>query len=163
MATLNEMKEVLKEHLEQNGTLNEIRSKMRAEIFNTLNNQPKKQDQLTNQNLIINELIREYLVYNNYNYTNSVLIPEANQPARPLERQFIASQLNVVDDTETRKLPLLYSIVFGIKVMAEEGRYDNDDGYSNSGQPGNRGDGYGTIFEVKKDYDGMSLKKGPYE
>lgn len=61
MATLNEMKEVLKEHLENNGTLNEVRSKMRAEIFNTLNNKPKNPPKLSNQNLIINELIREYL------------------------------------------------------------------------------------------------------
>ena len=109
MATLNEMKEVLKEHLEKNGTLNEIRSKMRSEIFNTLNNQPKKVTQLSNQNLIINELIREYLVFNNYNYTNNVLIPEANQPSKPLERDFLSSQLNIVEDQESKQLPLLYS------------------------------------------------------
>ena len=109
MATLNEMKEVLKEHLEKNGTLNELRSKMRSEIFNTLNNQPKKVTQLSNQNLIINELIREYLLFNNYNYTNNVLIPEANQPAKPLDRDFLSSQLNIVEDQESRQLPLLYS------------------------------------------------------
>ena len=113
-ATLTDMKEVLKEHLEKNGTLNEIRSKMRAEIFNTLNNQPKNTNQLSEQNLIINELIREYLVYNNYNYTNSVLIPEASQPAEPLDRNFIANRLNIKQDTQTQQLPLLYSKVFGL-------------------------------------------------
>lgn len=102
MATLNEMKEVLKEHLEKNGTLNEVRSKMRSEIFNTLNNKPKNQTKLSNQNLLINELIREYLQFNNYNYTSSVLIPESGQPAKPLERGFIANQLNVVEDSQSR-------------------------------------------------------------
>lgn len=109
MATLNEMKEVLKEHLEKNGSLNEIRSKLRSEIFNTLNNDAKPQQGLSNQNLIINELIREYLVFNNYNYTNSVMIPEAGQPEKPLDRQIVSSQLNIAESSESRQLPLLYS------------------------------------------------------
>lgn len=111
MTTINEMKEVLKEHLEKNGSLNEIRSKMRSEIFNTLNNGQKPQQSLSNQNLIINELIREYLAFNNYNYTNSVLIPEAGQPEKPLERSIISNQLNIAESSESRQLPLLYSIV----------------------------------------------------
>jgi lisH domain-containing protein FOPNL len=110
MTTLNEMKEVLKEHLEKNGTLNEIRSKLRSDIFNTLNNSGKNQQGLSNQNLIINELIREYLAFNNYNYTNSVLIPEAGQPEKPLDRKIVSSQLNLVESAETRQIPLLYSI-----------------------------------------------------
>lgn len=109
MTTINEMKEVLKEHLEKNGSLNEIRSKLRSEIFNTLNNGQKPQQGLSNQNLIINELIREYLAFNNYNYTNSVLIPEAGQPEKPLERTIIANQLNIAESSESRQLPLLYS------------------------------------------------------
>jgi lisH domain-containing protein FOPNL len=110
MTTLNEMKEVLKEHLEKTGTLNEIRSKLRSDIFNTLNNNGKNQQSLSNQNLIINELIREYLAFNNYNYTNSVLIPEAGQPEKPLDRKIVSSQLNLVESAETRQIPLLYSI-----------------------------------------------------
>jgi lisH domain-containing protein FOPNL len=109
MATLNEMKEVLKEHLEKNGALNEIRSKLRSEVFNTLNNGQKNHQSLSNQNLIINELIREYLSFNNYNYTNSVLIPEAGQPEKPLDRNIVANQLNIAESSESRQLPLLYS------------------------------------------------------
>lgn len=156
MATLNEMKEVLKEHLEENGTLNEIRSKMRSEIFSTLNNQPKKPKNLSNQNLIINELIRDYLVYNNYTYTNSVLIPEANQPAKPVDRDFISSQLNVVEDSESRKLPLLYSIVFGLKTLAEGYDEDIDPEEKRHGQ---RGKYYEDIFSVDQP-GGMTFKKG---
>ena len=90
MATINEMKEVLKEHLEQNGTLNEVRAKMRSEIFNTLNNKKKSAGTPSNNNLIVNELIREYLAFNNYNYSNSVFVPETGQPGQPLDREFVA-------------------------------------------------------------------------
>ena len=41
MATINELKDVLKESLEEKGVLQEIRAKIRAEIFNTLNDKPK--------------------------------------------------------------------------------------------------------------------------
>ena len=40
MTSVDELKEVLKEHLEQEGTLNEIRSSLRAAIFNSLNDKP---------------------------------------------------------------------------------------------------------------------------
>lgn len=120
MTTLNEMKEVLKEQLEKNGSLNEIRAKLMSEIFNSLNNNPKQGQNLSNQNLLINELIREYLVFNNYNYTNSVLVSEAGQPARPVDRSIVASQLNLMESSESRQLPLLYSVVFGLKSRAEE-------------------------------------------
>ena len=109
MATINELKEVQKEHLEGTGTLNEIRSRMRAEIFNTLNNKNTEKPQLSKQNLIINELIREYLIFNNYNYSNAVFVPESGQPDKKLEREFLSKQLNIVEDTQSRQLPLLYS------------------------------------------------------
>ena len=37
-----------------------------------LQNAPKPQ--LCRENFLINELIREYLIYNQYNYTHSVLV-----------------------------------------------------------------------------------------
>lgn len=44
----------------------------------------------SNENLLINELIREYLIFNGYRETLSVFLPEAGQPAvRPFDRQFL--------------------------------------------------------------------------
>lgn len=40
MASINELKEVLKETLEERGVLSQVRAKIRAEIFNTLNDNP---------------------------------------------------------------------------------------------------------------------------
>lgn len=109
MTTMNEMKDVLKEQLEKDGSLNEVRAKLRSHLFNTLNNNQKSKQNLSNQDLIMGELIREYLTFRNLNYANSVMIPEAGLPERPLDRGIIANQLNVEESSETRQLPLLYS------------------------------------------------------
>ena len=46
---------------------------------------------MSHENLIINELIREYLDYNQYKHTLSVLLPETGQPAERIERSFSES------------------------------------------------------------------------
>ena len=81
MASLDDLKNVLRETLESKGVLGEIRAKIRAEIFTALDadtgaGKPK----LSNENLIINEMIREYLEYNKYYNTLSVLMSESGQP-----------------------------------------------------------------------------------
>ena len=77
MASINELKEVLKDTLEEKGVLAEVRAKIRAEIFNALNDKPVTKPKLPNENLLINELIREYLIFNNYHHSLSVFLPES--------------------------------------------------------------------------------------
>lgn len=97
MANMNDLKDALTETLEGTGVLNEIRTIMRAAIYNSIENDDKPKPRLPDENLIINELIREYLIYNNYHYTNSVFIPETGQPKQPpFDRNFIAKELNVI-------------------------------------------------------------------
>ncbi len=117
MASINELKEVLKEHLEDKGILNEIRSSLRSEIFNALNDAPQKNPKLSKENILINDLIKEYFEFNNYNYSKSVFESECGNPAEKLNRDLIAHQLNVQENKDTRKLPLLYSLVLGKKSM----------------------------------------------
>ena len=91
MATVEELKEVLKDHLEEKGVLNEVRSQLRAQIFNSLNDTPhedKKNESM--ENILMNELIKEYLSFNNYNYTASVFETESGNFKEPLERDLIA-------------------------------------------------------------------------
>jgi lisH domain-containing protein FOPNL len=97
MASINELKEVLKETLEERGVLSQIRARIRAEIFSTLNDSPPNRPDLSNENLIINELIREYLAFNGYQHTLSVFLPESGQPqSPPFDRSYITKQLKVV-------------------------------------------------------------------
>lgn len=149
MATVEELKDVLKEHLEQNGVLNEIRSQIRAQIFNSLNDQPQQPPKSTQENLIINDLIKEYLQFNNYNYSSSVFESECGNPEERLDRGVLTNKLNVVENSQTKKLPLLYSLVFGQKTVyskpnfAEEPKRESESGKKEDYT-------YKSIFDVNK-------------
>ncbi|NXI44982.1 FOPNL protein, partial [Galbula dea] len=102
---------VLKDTLEKRGALGQIKARIRAEVFNALDDQTVPRPPLSHENLLINELIREYLEYNKYKYTASVLTSESGQPEVPLDRQFLAKELNIVEDTNGKSVPLLYGIL----------------------------------------------------
>ncbi|XP_064317908.1 centrosomal protein 20 isoform X5 [Phalacrocorax carbo] len=65
--------EILKDTLEKRGALGQIKARIRAEVFNALDDQSEPRPPLSHENLLINELIREYLEYNKYKYASSVL------------------------------------------------------------------------------------------
>ncbi|XP_074741585.1 centrosomal protein 20 isoform X1 [Strix uralensis] len=112
MATVAELKAVLKDTLEKRGALGQIKARIRAEVFNALDDQSEPRPPLSHENLLINELIREYLEYNKYKYAASVLTAESGQPEVPLDRQFLAKELNIVEDANGKSVrPLLYGIL----------------------------------------------------
>ncbi|XP_002733287.1 centrosomal protein 20-like [Saccoglossus kowalevskii] len=111
MATIQELKSVLKETLENRGVLGQIQARVRAEVFNALDDQTDPRPPLSNENMLINELVREYLQFNKYKYTESVLLAESGQPTTPLDRQFLTNELNITADRDTASVPLLYGII----------------------------------------------------
>ncbi|XP_069761802.1 centrosomal protein 20 isoform X2 [Narcine bancroftii] len=111
MATVSELKAVLKETLEKRGVMGQLKARIRAEVFSALDDQSEPRPPLSHENLLINELIREYLDFNKYKYTASVLTAEAGQPEIPLERQFLVNELNIVEDSSIKTIPLLYGIL----------------------------------------------------
>ncbi|NWX50131.1 FOPNL protein, partial [Steatornis caripensis] len=102
---------VLKDTLEKRGALGQIKARIRAEVFNALDDQSEPRPPLSHENFLINELIREYLEYNKYKYAASVLTAESGQPEMPLDRQFLAKELNIVEDANGKAVPLLYGIL----------------------------------------------------
>ena len=126
MTTVEELKNALKETLEQNGVLNEIRAKMRKSIFEAIESDDKPKPKLSNDNLIINALIKEYLDYNNYLHTASVFQAESGQPKDKIDRNFITNQLNIIENNQSQKVPLLYSIIFGLQSKEENFNEDNN-------------------------------------
>ena len=126
MTTVEELKNALKETLEQKGVLNEIRAKMRQSIFEAIESDDKPQPKLSNENLIINALIKEYLDYNSYLHTSSVFQAESGQPKDKLDRNFIASELNIVETNQSQKVPLLYSIIFGLQKQDDNYNEENN-------------------------------------
>ncbi|XP_052536076.1 centrosomal protein 20 isoform X2 [Tympanuchus pallidicinctus] len=110
MATIAELKAVLKDTLEKRGALGQIKARIRAEVFNALDDQSEPRPPLSHENLLINELIREYLEFNKYKYAASVLTA-AGQPEVPLDRQFLVKELNIIEDANGKSVPLLYGII----------------------------------------------------
>jgi len=118
---LTRIKEELKSALERRGVINQLKSRIRSEIYHCLeSNQSNPQTasidaSAPEENVIINELIREYLAFNGYTNTLSVFVPEARQSQKPqLERVFLQSELGLdtLDPASaSASLPLLYSAV----------------------------------------------------
>lgn len=115
MTNVAELKEALKETLEERGVLNQIRAIMRQNIFEAIESDDKPKPKISNENLIINELIKEYLIYNNYLHSASVFEAETGQPKEALGRDFIAKELNIQETSSSKSVPLLYSMLFGLK------------------------------------------------
>ncbi|NXX89115.1 FOPNL protein, partial [Centropus bengalensis] len=116
---------VLRDTLEKRGALGQIKARIRAEVFNALDDQSVPRPPLSHENLLINELIREYLEYNKYKYAASVLTAESGQPEMPLDRQFLAKELNIVEDANGKSVPLLYGIISHFLRGGKEESYQN--------------------------------------
>eukprot|EP00929_Paragymnodinium_shiwhaense_P016665 TRINITY_DN125213_c0_g1_i1.p1 TRINITY_DN125213_c0_g1~~TRINITY_DN125213_c0_g1_i1.p1 ORF type:complete len:214 (+),score=64.96 TRINITY_DN125213_c0_g1_i1:83-724(+) len=115
-ASLDELKQALVETLDGRGVLGQVKAKVRAEIFAALDDEQVPRPQLPPENVIINELIREYFEYNGYHHALSVLLPESGHPEeRQFDRRFLASELRVQEDERSRSLPLMYALVRGLR------------------------------------------------
>ncbi|CAH0725356.1 unnamed protein product, partial [Brenthis ino] len=67
--------------------------------------------QPTDEVLLINELVKEYLEWNGYLYTASVLTSEATMPDTKKTRAEMCAEVGVKDDEKSSALPLLSNIV----------------------------------------------------
>ncbi|CAM9925684.1 unnamed protein product, partial [Choristocarpus tenellus] len=114
--TLDDLKGAIVDTLEHNKTLGKLRARMRAEVFKILEGPPDGvlHPPLSNENLFINELIRDYLKYNHYDHSLSVFLAESGQPNdRALDRGFMRTELGVTENKASAEkgLPLLYGVV----------------------------------------------------
>ncbi|XP_037546205.1 lisH domain-containing protein FOPNL [Nematolebias whitei] len=111
MATMSELKTAVRDTLESRGVLCQLKARIRAEVFGALDDQREPRPLLSHENLLINELIREYLEFNKYRHTASVLTAESGQPEAALDRHFLADELKVSEDASSKSVPLLYGLV----------------------------------------------------
>ncbi|XP_062036005.1 centrosomal protein 20 isoform X2 [Lepus europaeus] len=121
MAWETEALRVLRDTLEKKGVLGHLKARIRAEVFNALDDDREPRPALSHENLLINELIREYLEFNKYKYTASVLMAESGQPVVPLDRQFLIRELNAFEESKDNTVPLLYGILAHFLHGAKDG------------------------------------------
>ncbi|KAL8582305.1 Centrosomal protein 20 [Nucella lapillus] len=86
MASAAELTEVVKKNLEQRGVLNQVKARIRAEVYNAIDRPADNRPVISNENILINELIREYLDFNKYHYTSSLLTAESGMAKEPFDR-----------------------------------------------------------------------------
>ncbi|XP_061843806.1 centrosomal protein 20 [Nerophis lumbriciformis] len=122
MANITELKCAVRDTLESRGVLGQLKARIQAEVFGALDDQREQRPPLSHENLLINELIREYLEFNKYRYTASVLISESGQPQVPLDRPFLASELGVAEDMSSKSVPLLYGLVSHFRNSGDDRR-----------------------------------------
>ena len=115
MNSNEELKSALKESLINRGILNKIKAQMRQEIFEALDNDESQKPNLTKENLIINELIKEYFIYNGYTFSQKVFQSETGQPKVNFNRDNLTKELNIIEDDINKNKPILYSILSGLK------------------------------------------------
>ncbi|CAG5041419.1 unnamed protein product [Parnassius apollo] len=61
--------------------------------------------------LLVNDLIKEYLEWNGYLYTATVMTSEASMPEEKRTRAELCAEVGVKDDEKSSALPLLTNIV----------------------------------------------------
>ncbi|CAD5113256.1 DgyrCDS2434 [Dimorphilus gyrociliatus] len=108
-ANIDDLKTAVRGILENKGILNEVKTKLRGEIFKSLQDESDDKQPPNKENAIINELIIEYLEFNNYRNTASLLKTESGQTGPQLPRSLLCEELNIID--ETANIPLLYGLI----------------------------------------------------
>ena len=119
MASEKELCKSVTESLKENGFLDKMRADVRKEILDVLKGERYRHHQPSNElsadNFVINELIKEYLEWNNYNQTSDVLSLESGQPKQRVSRGELESTMNIRCGENSSKIPLLYSALSNIR------------------------------------------------
>eukprot|EP00878_Enallax_costatus_P029873 GHUV01032439.1.p1 GENE.GHUV01032439.1~~GHUV01032439.1.p1 ORF type:complete len:107 (+),score=24.98 GHUV01032439.1:584-904(+) len=106
MGSVAELRDAVKDTLDRKGIYKQLQAHMRSQVYKILlDAEEEPRPEPCNENLIVNELIREYLIYNGYKDTLSVFLPESGQPqTRPFDRDFLVQQLGVKETSTTQQV-----------------------------------------------------------
>ncbi|XP_017778482.1 PREDICTED: lisH domain-containing protein FOPNL-like [Nicrophorus vespilloides] len=115
--TERDLLEAVKESLNQVGSLGHFKAELRAAVMSILNKNTnhKVPSSIPEETKVINELIREYLGWNGYIYTEQILVAESGDNGAKVIRENLATKLGVLDDNKTQKIPLLYYVLSAFK------------------------------------------------
>ena len=118
MASEKDLCQTVTQSLRENGFLNKMSAEVRKEILDVLKNEQQNHQSspaLSTENFIINELIKEYLEWNNLNQTSDVLSLESGQPKQRVSRADLENTINIQSGENATRIPLLYSIISTVK------------------------------------------------
>ncbi|KAK5640912.1 hypothetical protein RI129_009459 [Pyrocoelia pectoralis] len=110
---------VVKTTLADDGRLEHFTGKLRAAVMSMLNGRDNNINDIPKETRVINDLIREYLLWNGYIYTEEFLVAESGSETEKPSRANLAEQLGILDDCNTLKIPLLYYIVYAFQTQCQ--------------------------------------------
>jgi lisH domain-containing protein FOPNL len=127
MSSQESLKAAMRESLETNGTISHIKAELRAAVVERLTDVTNSGDSravanppVPPENLIINELIKEYLTFNGLEHTLAVFQLEGRTPDSQVPRRVLASELNMA--AAPSSVPLLYAILHEARLSKEMGQ-----------------------------------------
>eukprot|EP01084_Bolivina_argentea_P149495 261150_1 len=114
--------------LSHSGALGKLMAEARANVFHALEESAVIEGgvappppPLSDANLLINELIRDYLHYNGYTSALGVFLAESGQPNDPaIDRFFLRGELGLTESAGGADIPLLYGIVSALMARNKE-------------------------------------------
>jgi len=113
----------IEEALKDKGILEKLSCQVRVEILQLLKSplmtKEDKNIEVNTSNFIINELIKEYLDFNEYKHTSDILSVESGQPQKRAQRPDLEATLNVHTGPNAKHVPLLYSMVSQLRKKHE--------------------------------------------
>ncbi|KAI9094727.1 hypothetical protein DFS34DRAFT_628830 [Phlyctochytrium arcticum] len=118
MSSLNDLRDAVHENLEARGALRALRARIRAEIFDIIDDENVSKPPPSRENDLVNELVREYLRFAGYQHTLSVFAAEASLSSRPIPRDQLLNDLNLDDTALPPTIPLLCGLALGEKDSA---------------------------------------------
>ena len=111
---------VVEKALKDKGVLEQLSCQVRAEILQILKSplvvrQEKLEIEENSTNFIINELIKEYLDYNELKHSADILSVESGQPLKRVSRIDLEKTLKIHTGPNAKQVPLLYSIIANLR------------------------------------------------
>jgi lisH domain-containing protein FOPNL len=111
------LKAAMRETLESNGQLDNIKAQLRAVVFQALDAsspESRVRPPMPPENMILNEIIREYLSFNGYDHTMSVFTSEIGlRDASALPRSVLGAQVGLRQ--APKDVPLLYAMLHDVR------------------------------------------------
>ncbi|CCW71490.1 unnamed protein product [Phytomonas sp. Hart1] len=126
MSSQESLKSAMREALEADGTISQMKAELRAAVFRRISANPTLEGGVNEgisrppdppENLILHELIKEYLAFNGLEHTLSVFQLEAQVPDSQVPRKVLAVELNLGSAPTT--IPLLYSILHELRLSRD--------------------------------------------
>ena len=115
MATEKDLVNAVRESLKAGGELSRMKAEMCTEVIKLLDNLNKgnkaKLPKQSQDIILLNELIREYLDWMGYKYSSTVFTSECDLSKKPLDRFLLVQSLGVKESDSSNNVPLLCSIM----------------------------------------------------